>query len=109
MRRQIFFVYGVAAHLMFLVIYAWLAGFVGNLLVPHSIDFPAAPSTGKSVLFDIGLIVIVFEERNLITQFGSQYEEYRRQVPMFVPWRAGRRAESTRQPAPARQVASELS
>jgi hypothetical protein len=33
------------------------------------------------------LLAVVFEERDLIAHFGRRYEEYRRQVPMFVPWR----------------------
>ena len=36
--RMAFFIYGVTGHLLFLATYAWLAGFVGNLLVPRSID-----------------------------------------------------------------------
>jgi methanethiol S-methyltransferase len=43
MRRWSFFVYGVFCHLLFLATYAWLAGFVGNFVVPKSIDSaPAA-------------------------------------------------------------------
>jgi protein-S-isoprenylcysteine O-methyltransferase Ste14 len=32
------------------------------------------------------LIAIQFEERDLIHEFGSKYEEYRRRVPMLVPF-----------------------
>ncbi len=38
MRRWSFFVYGVFCHLLFLAIFAYLAGFVGNFLVQKSID-----------------------------------------------------------------------
>ena len=38
MRRWSFFVYGVFCHLLFFATYAWMAGFVGNFLVPNSID-----------------------------------------------------------------------
>lgn len=264
MRRQIFFAYGALAHLAFLPIYAWLAAFVGNFIVPWTIDSPASPANSQSLgwatMFDIALIAmfglqhsimarpsfkavwtkivpvpierstyvwasnivtavlmlqwravdvnvwnvttpelrlvlwavfaagwlmvpavsllinhfdlfgsrqvylylkdlenkplpfrtpslysrmrhplyvgwiiafwatptmtlghllfatgmtsyiliaIVFEERNLITQFGPQYEEYRRQVPMFVPWRTGRRADSNSQPVPTRVTVSD--
>jgi hypothetical protein len=42
MQRKLFFVYGVAAHAMFLGVYAWMAAFVGNFgfgLIP-TIDGP---------------------------------------------------------------------
>src|SRR4051794_25025626 len=44
MQRTLFFVYGISCYLLFFVTYAWLAGFVGNLLLPRSIDFgPPTP------------------------------------------------------------------
>jgi len=57
------------------------------------IAFWAAPTmTAGHLLLAAGmtvymLLAVVFEERDLIAYFGHQYEEYRRQVPMFVPWR----------------------
>jgi protein-S-isoprenylcysteine O-methyltransferase Ste14 len=39
-KRIGFFVFGVACHAMFLVVFLYMAGFVGNLLVPKSIDSP---------------------------------------------------------------------
>lgn len=41
------------------------------------------------------VLAIQFEERDLITEHGAQYEEYRRTVPMLLPGRA-----RTRTPAP---------
>jgi protein-S-isoprenylcysteine O-methyltransferase Ste14 len=69
MRRWSFFVYGVFCHLLFLVTYAYLAGFVGNLLVPKSID--SAPA---DVLHAVGVDVL------LIALFGLQHSV------MARPW-----------------------
>jgi methanethiol S-methyltransferase len=60
MKRIIFFAYGVACHLMFLGTYAWLAGFVANVLVPKTIDAPAADgSLGMAIAVDL-LLLFVF-------------------------------------------------
>ena len=42
MLRWMFFVYGVSCHLLFLATYAYMAGFVGDFLTPHSIDSASA-------------------------------------------------------------------
>lgn len=44
MRRWSFFVYGVFGHLLFLATYVYMAGFVGGLFVPKTLDSP--PSGG---------------------------------------------------------------
>ena len=33
------------------------------------------------------LLGIVFEERDLVREFGGLYRKYQREVPMLVPWR----------------------
>ena len=69
MRRWSFFVYGVFCYLLFLMTYAFMAGFVGNLLVPQSIE--SAPGNG---LFAAGIDV------GLIGLFGLQHSV------MARPW-----------------------
>jgi protein-S-isoprenylcysteine O-methyltransferase Ste14 len=58
MRRWSFFVYGVVCHLLFVATFAYLAGFVGNLLVPRSIDTPSSASAGWGLLINAALIVL---------------------------------------------------
>ena len=35
------------------------------------------------------LIAIQFEQRDLVREFGGSYEDYRRRVPMLVPFTKG--------------------
>jgi protein-S-isoprenylcysteine O-methyltransferase Ste14 len=58
MVRAAFFAYGVACHLLFLAVYAWFAGFVGNFLVPHSIDSGPNVPLASAVAIDLGLLFL---------------------------------------------------
>jgi protein-S-isoprenylcysteine O-methyltransferase Ste14 len=42
------------------------------------------------------LVALQFEERDLIAQFGTAYQQYRRRVPMLLPRIFGRRAAEDR-------------
>src|SRR5262245_39607957 len=67
MRRWSFFVYGVVCHLLFLATFACLAGFVGNLLVPRSID-TATVSPGWALLIDLGLIALFALQHSIMAR-----------------------------------------
>jgi protein-S-isoprenylcysteine O-methyltransferase Ste14 len=56
MKRWIFYIYGVTCHLLFLVTFAYLLGFVANVFVPKSID--SAPSVSVSWAIAIDLLLI---------------------------------------------------
>ena len=56
MKRWIFFAYGVVCHLLFLGLYAYMAGFVGNLLVPKSIDTPTGDPMGVAIAINLSLL-----------------------------------------------------
>jgi protein-S-isoprenylcysteine O-methyltransferase Ste14 len=61
------------------------------------IAFWATPTmTVAHLIFSVAttayiLIALQIEERDLVTYFGPVYEEYRRQVPMLLPWLKSRR------------------
>lgn len=74
MKRWLFFIYGVGCHLLFLVTFAYLAGFVGNFLVAKSIDTPSSASLGQALAVNLGLILL----------FGLQHSVMAR--PAFKRW-----------------------
>jgi protein-S-isoprenylcysteine O-methyltransferase Ste14 len=73
MRRILFFAYAVASHLLFLAVFAALAGFVGNLL-PVAIDAPGAGFSWAAALGNTLLVAL----------FGLQHSVMAR--PGFKAW-----------------------
>jgi methanethiol S-methyltransferase len=70
MRRWIYFAYGVFCHLLFVAIFAYLAGFVGNVLVPKSIDTVRSLSVGWALLIDLGLIALFGMQHSIMARPG---------------------------------------
>lgn len=58
MKRWTFFAYGVACHLLFLAVYAWMAAFAGNFFLPKTIDSPVRTSVAAAASVDLLLILL---------------------------------------------------
>jgi len=58
MTRVAFFVYGLTCHALFLAVYAYMAGFVGNMFVPRSIDGEQTMPMAGAAAINIGLLVL---------------------------------------------------
>jgi len=56
MKRWLFFGYGVGCHLLFLGTYAYMAGFIGDFLVPHTIDSPTDGPVAAALAINLLLI-----------------------------------------------------
>jgi protein-S-isoprenylcysteine O-methyltransferase Ste14 len=83
MKRMTFFIYGVTAHLCFLATYAWLACFVGNLLVERAIDSHSAGSVALALVLDLGLIVLFGLQHSIMARPGFK-QVWTRIVPQPI-------------------------
>jgi methanethiol S-methyltransferase len=58
MKRWLYFAYGMTCHLLFLATFAWMACFVGNFIVPKTIDTPTAASTSSAIVVNVLLLTL---------------------------------------------------
>jgi methanethiol S-methyltransferase len=68
MKRWLFLAYGIAGHVTFLATYAYMAGFVGNLFVPKSIDAPAGGYTAEAVAINLLLVAIFAVQHSVMAR-----------------------------------------
>jgi protein-S-isoprenylcysteine O-methyltransferase Ste14 len=68
MKRWIFYIYGVACHLLFFATFAYLLGFVGNVLVPKSIDSAPSPSVATAIAVDLLLIAVFAIQHSIMAR-----------------------------------------
>jgi len=80
MKRWLFLAYGVAGHATFLATYAYMAGFVGNILVPKSIDAPAGVDTAKAVAINLLLVAIFAVQHSVMAR-----PAFKRLWTRFIP------------------------
>ncbi len=82
MRRWSFFGYGVVCHLLFLATFAYMAGFVGNFLVPKSIDSAPAAGLGAAAV-DLLLIGLFAVQHSVMARPGFK-RVWTRLVPQEI-------------------------
>src|SRR5262245_5656294 len=82
MLRRAFFIFGIFCHLLFLVVFAYMAGFVGNFIVPESIDAPAiaGASITISLVVDFLLLALFSIPHSVMAR-----PEFKRWWTQFVP------------------------
>jgi len=70
MRHWLFFIYGVACYLLFLAVFAYMAGFVGNFLVPKSIDSGAGGPMATAILVNVLLLGLFGLQHSVMARPG---------------------------------------
>jgi protein-S-isoprenylcysteine O-methyltransferase Ste14 len=84
MKRCAFFLYGVLGHLSFLAVFAYLAGFIGNLIVPKSIDSPASTLSVSTALGINFLLILAFGLQHSIMARPSFKRVWTKLVPQPI-------------------------
>lgn len=69
MQRYLFLAYGIACYLLFLVTYAWMAGFVGGFL-NRSIDGPATAPPMIAAAVNVGLMLLFGLQHSVMARPG---------------------------------------
>ena len=83
MKRWLYLSYGVAAYLMFLAVYGYLALFFANWLLPHTIDAPSGTPLAAAVTINL-LLVAAFGLQHSVMARPAFKKQWTRAVPQPI-------------------------
>ena len=68
LHRSLVFLYGIASYLVGMLSLAYAAGFIGDFLVPKSIDSPATTPFWQALLVNLGLLAIFALQHSIMAR-----------------------------------------
>lgn len=84
-KRSLVFIFGVASYAAFFATFLYAVGFVGNVVVPRSIDSPRAGDLVTSLLIDTALLLAFAVQHS-----GMARPAFKRWVTRYIPEAAER-------------------
>lgn len=70
MKRILFFLYGVVSYSVFFGVFCYLPGFIGNFLVPRSIDAPAGGPLMEALIINTALLLLFAVQHSVMARKG---------------------------------------
>jgi protein-S-isoprenylcysteine O-methyltransferase Ste14 len=80
MGRAVAFAYGVGSYLVFFLTFLYAAGFVGNILVPKSLDAAPNGSLAAALLIDLALLALFAVQHSVMAR-----PAFKRAVTALIP------------------------
>ncbi len=85
MKRTMIFLYGVGAYGVFLAVFLYAIGFIGNFAVPKTLDATPAAPTGLALMIDLGLLTVFALQHSVMARPG-----FKRVITRIIPQSAER-------------------